>query len=100
MELLIGKNWCMELLGVPVIKTDSSAKQKCASGDDEGLHVYFSYLQMEAYTRLRRIRKMKTLLLFPVFGSSKKAVSINIANERQILKNCVKSDLLIINLSI
>ena len=42
MELLIGKNWCMELLGVPVIKTDSSAKQKCASGDDEGLHVYFS----------------------------------------------------------
>ena len=100
MELLIGKNWCVELFGVPVIKTDSSAKQKCASGDDEGLHVYFSYLQMEAYRRLRRIRKMKTLLLFPVFGSSKKAVSINVANERQILKNCVKSDLLIINLSI
>ena len=42
MELLIGKNWCMELLEVPVIKTDSSAKQKCALGDGKGLHVYFS----------------------------------------------------------
>ena len=67
MELLIGKNWCVEFLGVPVIKTDSSAKQKCASGDGEGLHGYFSYLKMAAYRRLRRIRKMETLLLFPKF---------------------------------
>ena len=50
MELLIGKNWCMELLGVPGIKTDSSAKQKCAFGDGEGSHVYFSYLKIAAYT--------------------------------------------------
>ena len=42
MELLIGKNWCMELFGVPVIKRDSSAKQKYGLGDGEGLHVYFS----------------------------------------------------------
>ena len=49
MELLIGKNWCMELFGVQVIKTDSSAKQKCASGDDEGLHVYFSYLHISIW---------------------------------------------------
>ena len=60
MELLIGKNWCMELLGVPVIKTDSSAKRKCALGDGEGLHVYFSYLKVAAYRRLRRIRSMDT----------------------------------------
>ena len=93
MELLIGKNWCMELLGVPVIKTDSSAKQKCALGNGEGLHGYFSYLKMAAYRRLRRIRKMETLLLLPVFGSSKEAASINMANERQILKNCVISNL-------
>ena len=44
MELLIGKNWCMELLGVPVIKTDSSAKQKCALGNGEGLPVFFHML--------------------------------------------------------
>ena len=93
MELLIGKNWCMELLGVPVIKTDSSAKRKCALGDGEGLHVYFSYLKVAAYRRLRRIRSMDTLILFPVFGSSKEAATINMANERQLLKNCVKSDL-------
>ena len=92
MELLIGKNWCMELLEVPVIKTDSSAKQKCALGNGEGLLVYFSYLKMAAYRRSRRMRKMKILLLFPVFGSSEEAVSINMANERQILKNCVKTD--------
>ena len=51
------------------------------------------YLQKAAYGRLGIIRKMETLFLLPVFGSSKKATIIDMANERQILRNYVNSGL-------
>ena len=44
-----------------------------------------SYLQMVAYRRLGRIRKMETLLLFPVFGSSKKAATITLCSCWEIM---------------